>query len=297
MKEVMILLLPVMLSTWVQPLNFLINTKFGSGFYNGSGVSAMDYANNLYTMIIAIFVLSIMNVVFPKLSKLINDDKLEEAHKLTGETLGVSLIFVIPMMLGVMLLSKEIITLIFGGKEFGEFSIRITSYSLFYFALGMIGYTLQNVLSRVYFAERKVKVPMIGAIAAIITNIALCIPLAKKMDIGGLALASSIAVFVNGVVLIVPLLKKESKVFDKVFFIDILKILISAFAMGIFLYYIKPFILNVAIFGVMGQILKLLIMVILSIIVYTILVVALKVKHIKHFFDILRTKKRGKNEV
>ncbi len=297
MKEVLILLLPVMLSTWVQPLNFLINTKFGSGFYNGSGVSAMDYANNLYTMIIAIFVLSIMNVMFPKLSKLINDDKLDEAHKLTGETLGISLIFVIPMMVGIMLLSKEIVSLIFGGNEFDEFSIGITSYSLFYFSLGMIGYTLQNVLSRVYFAERKVKVPMIGAIAAIITNIVLCVPLAKQMDIGGLALASSIAVFVNGIVLIIPLMKKELHVFGKDFFVDIIKIGVSAFVMGLFLYSIKPYIISIAIVGTIGQVIKLLVMVILSIIVYTILVVLLKVKHINSFFDILRTKKRGKNEV
>ncbi len=297
MKEVLVLLLPVMLSTWVQPLNFLINTKFGSGFYNGSGVSAMDYANNLYTMIIAIFVLSIMNVVFPKLSKLINDDKLGEAHRLTGETLGISLIFVIPMMIGIMLLSKEIVSLIFGGNEFGEFSIRITSYSLFYFSLGMIGYTLQNVLSRVYFAERKVKIPMIGAIAAIITNIVLCVPLAKQMDIGGLALASSIAVLVNGIVLIIPLMKKEASVFDKNFFTDLLKICVSGLAMGLFLYYVKPFVMNLGIAGVIGQLIKLLVMVILSIIVYTILVVILKVKHIDSFFKILRMKKRGKNEV
>ena len=39
---------PVMVSTWVQPINLTINTKFGSHLYDGAGVSAMEYSTNLY---------------------------------------------------------------------------------------------------------------------------------------------------------------------------------------------------------------------------------------------------------
>ncbi len=285
MKEVLILMLPVMVSTWVQPFNFFINTKFASGFYEGSGVSAMEFSNNLYTMIIAIFVLSIMNVMFPKMSKLINEEKKDELDKLTGETLGISFLFVIPMMVGLMALSTEITELIFGGNKFDAFSVKITSYSLFYFSLGMLGYTMQNILSRVYFAERKGKIPMIAAIIAIVSNIALCIPLSKAMDIGGLALASSIAVFINGIVLMVPLLKKDRKVFEKLFFIDFIKISISALIMGIILKFIKPYILNIAVYGLKGELIKILIMVIIAIIVYIIFVFAFRVKNVKIFID------------
>ena len=49
------LMLPVMVSTWIQPINFMVNTRFASQLSGGSavngelGVSALEYANNLYT--------------------------------------------------------------------------------------------------------------------------------------------------------------------------------------------------------------------------------------------------------
>lgn len=69
-KKVLVLMLPVMISTWVQPINLMINSRFASGLYNGAGVSVLDYANNLYTIIVGVFVLSVANVIFPRLSRM-----------------------------------------------------------------------------------------------------------------------------------------------------------------------------------------------------------------------------------
>ena len=61
---------PVMVSTWVQPINLTINSKFGSRLYEGAGVSAIEFSTNLYLVIAGVFVLSVTNVIFPKLSRL-----------------------------------------------------------------------------------------------------------------------------------------------------------------------------------------------------------------------------------
>ena len=70
MRKAFALMGPVMISTWVQPINLTINTKFGSRLYEGAGVSAMEYSTNLYLVIAGVFVLSVTNVIFPKLSRL-----------------------------------------------------------------------------------------------------------------------------------------------------------------------------------------------------------------------------------
>ena len=59
---------PVMVSTWVQPINLTVNSKFGSRLFEGAGVSAIEYATNLYLVIAGVFILSITNVIFPKIS-------------------------------------------------------------------------------------------------------------------------------------------------------------------------------------------------------------------------------------
>jgi len=69
MKQVFALMLPVMVSTWVQPINLTINSKFGSRLYGGAGVSAIEISTNLYLIIAGVFVLSVTNVIFPKLSR------------------------------------------------------------------------------------------------------------------------------------------------------------------------------------------------------------------------------------
>lgn len=73
MKKVFALMLPVMVSTWVTPINQTINARFGSGLFEGAGVSAIELSYNLYTIIVGVFILSITNYIFPRLSQISAD--------------------------------------------------------------------------------------------------------------------------------------------------------------------------------------------------------------------------------
>lgn len=294
LKQVGILLLPVMVSTWVQPFNIAVNIRFASGIYqDGAAVSAINFANDLYTMIISVFVLSVMNVIFPRMSDLVNQGKKQEAARLTGQTLGIILLFVIPMMAGLMSVSAEVIRLIYAGNRFEQFSIAITSKALFYFALGMIGYALQTVLARVYFAERSGRIPMIGAIIAIVSNILLCMLLAPVMEIGGLALASSLSSTIYGVALLLPLLKKERQIFDRTFFIDAGKMLAAAAVMAAVIYVVKPFLAFLS-GGRLMQIIYLGIVAGLGVMVYGLGIFLLKVKGLEEVRRFLKERRSHK---
>lgn len=69
MKKVLKLMVPVLVSTWVQPIVLMINSRYASGLHGGGGVSAIDYGTNLYLTIAGVFVLSVTNVIFPKMSQ------------------------------------------------------------------------------------------------------------------------------------------------------------------------------------------------------------------------------------
>lgn len=291
LRQVGVLVLPVMVSTWVQPLNIFVNTKFASGIYQGSAVTGINFANNLYTMIVAVFILSIMNVLFPKMSDLVNEGKKQDLDRLTGQTLGLALLFVIPMMVGLMSLSDGVIQLIYGGRNFDAFSVRITSTALFYFSLGMVGYALQTILARVYFAERNGKVPMIGGIIAIMVNIVLCQLLAQPMQIGGLALASSVSGTVYGLILMVPFLKPGRQVFDRIFWLDIVKMALAAMAMAGIIFYLKPSLHFLMAGGMVKQALYLGLLTLTGIVVYGLLVLGLGVREVQRARDFLRQRR------
>lgn len=224
MKKVLLMMLPVMVSTWVQPINLVINTRFASHLNGGSGVSAIEYSTNLYLIIIGVFVLSITNVIFPKLSRLeVSDDK-EGFGSTLRTTMHGSLFFVIPMMAGVMSLSTELVDLIYGGGEFGEKDTAVTSTALFFISLGMAGYTVQNILSRVYFAKMNGIAPLAAGVVSIVANIVLCVLLVDDFGVAGLAVASAVSSTVNAVVLMIPLERKKEGFISAGFIADMLKV-------------------------------------------------------------------------
>lgn len=143
-----------------------------------------------------------------------------------------SFYFVFPMMAGLMALSYPIVDLIYGGGEFGQFSVTITSRALFYVSIGMAGYTVQAVISRAYFAEQKGLVPLISGIISIAVNVGLCALLMKRFDVAGIAVASAVAATVNGLILVVPMKRRGLLFADAAFLKDTAKMLLSAAVMG-----------------------------------------------------------------
>ncbi len=232
MKKVFALMLPVMLSTWVQPINLTINSKFGSRLFEGAGVSAVELASNLYLIVIGVFVLSVTNVIFPKLAKLSAADAEQSFGETVRATLHSALYVVMPMTAGLMVLAAPLVRLIYGGGEFGDFSVAITARALVWFSLGMPGYTVQTILSRVYFAEQNGKIPLIAGAASIAVNIALCAVLSGPLDVAGLAVASTAAITVNALILAIPLRKRGIRAFDRELTLNTLKSAAAAVIMA-----------------------------------------------------------------
>lgn len=235
MKKVFALMLPVLVSTWVQPINLTINSRFGSHLFEGAGVSAIQLSNNLFTIVIGVFILSVTNVIFPRLARLNAENDAVQFKETISQTVHSSMYFVIPMTAGLMVLARPAIALIYGGGKFDSFSVSITSQALRYVSLGMIGYALQAVLSRAYFARQSGKTPLIAGLASIVVNIALCVVLTGPLNVTGLALASAAAATVNAVILIVPL-QREDKFLSKSFILDMLKMAAAAVVMSAVVY-------------------------------------------------------------
>lgn len=232
MKKVYALMLPALVSTWVQPLNIAVNGNFGSRLYNGTGVTAINFANNLYLMIAGVFILSVTNVMFPKLARLTAANDTEQFQNTIQQTVHTSIFFVAPMTAGLMVLAHPIISITFGNGKYDAFAVSITAEALTFLSLGMIGYALQVILSRAYFAKQRGRIPLVAGVIAIATNIALSALLIGPLGVSGLAISSTVAATVNAVVMIIPLEAKKEGFITKAFLIDLLKMLLATLVMA-----------------------------------------------------------------
>lgn len=231
LKKVGTLMLSVMVSTWIQPINIAINGRFASELFNGSGSSIIEYANNLYTIIVGVFVLSVANVIFPELSRLTaKSDNKGFLDAVSGTIKGMSFLL-IPMMFGLMALSGPIVRLMYEWREFDSFAAQMTSRALFFFSIGMFGYGVQTILSRAFYAVQDGKTPLITGAISIILNIVFCTVLVKSMDVAGLALGSSLSSTISAILLVIPMQRRNKGLITKSFLFKLLKMLISALAM------------------------------------------------------------------
>ena len=231
MKKVFALMLPVMVSTWVQPINLTVNSKFGSRLYGGAGVSAIEISTNLYLIIAGVFVLSVTNVIFPKLSRQNARGEGEAFRDTLRQTVHATLFFVLPMSAGLMALSRPLVSFIYGGGLFDTFSVDITAQGLVWVSLGMAGYAVQNILSRAYFARQDGRTPLFAGAVSIGVNIVLCMVLVESMQVAGLAIASAVSSTVYAVLLLLPLEKKGERVFTAAFWMDMIKMALAVLAM------------------------------------------------------------------
>lgn len=257
MKKVFALMGPVMVSTWVQPINLVINSRFGSRLYGGAGVSAMEYSTNLYLVIAGTFILSITNVIFPKLSRLTAGGQQGDFRDTLRQTVHSSLFFVLPMAAGLMAVARPLVSFLYGGGEFGQGAVEVTASALSWISLGMAGYALQNILSRAYFARQQGRGPLVAGALSIGVNLLLCMALVGPLEVRGLAIASAVSSTVYALLLIVPMEREGQGFLDRALCLDFFKMLASAAVTGLTAWLLLGWLGSVLPAGKMGELLSL----------------------------------------
>ena len=244
LKKIFILMLPVMVGTWTQPINMLISIRFASAI--PGGISSLEYANGLFIIIAGIFVLSVTNVIFPEMSRLSAAGDRVQFLQMISSTIRTLSFLLIPMTVGLKLLATPLIQLIYERQEFCEVSTELTASALFYLSLGMVGYGVQNVLIRAFFAERKGTIPLISGLVSISVNFVLCTLLVNRMGVSGLALASAASLLAT-IFVLAPATHKMlgGGLITRELFFSLGKMLFAALLMGFAVFFLRNFLLDV----------------------------------------------------
>ena len=235
LKDVAVLALPVLIGTWVQPINVMVNTMLASK--SSGGVSAINYANKLYIIAAGIFAMSVTNYIFPKLSRLsIDENDRENWYKLLISSLKTVVLAVTPIAVVFLTESNEIIRVIYQRGEFDEKSVAATGGALLFYSIGILPYALQEVMYKAFYSKRNSVTPMLIALCGIITNVLLSLLLSHYLGIKGLALAASISVMTVFIISFYIVMRKEKV---KGLYKDVLKIFAAGAASAVIIVFIK----------------------------------------------------------
>lgn len=203
-REVVRLMGPRVIGLGIMQLSQLMNVVLASYLVLGS-IAYLNLAW-LMTMTPLVLAMGVSTAVFPTLA----EESALERNVAVREVFLVAfrsiLFLTIPMAVGLAVLAEPLIRLLFERGEFGAESTRMTAYALSFYAIGLAGHAAVEIVDRVFYALHDTRTPVLVAAGAFMLNLALGLVLmGTRLDYGGLALANSLAVLVEGALLTVVL--------------------------------------------------------------------------------------------
>ena len=233
LKKVFLLAIPIFISTAVLPINNLVSTRLASGM-DESAVAALEYAYKLYVVISGVFTYAIGNIIFPELARANSDNDKEQFEKIIAKAIKLLSFILIPLTFGIIIYRQDLVSVMYERGEFTSTSTMQTSGVLLYYAIGIIGAGIVEIMNKTFYAKQDTKTPLYIGILVIVINIILSIVLGNtKMQYNGLALATSITTLMNAAFLLLASNRNHVKIFNKELVIYLAKIAISAVVMAV----------------------------------------------------------------
>lgn len=277
--------LPILLGTWTAPVCSLINTRFASGIDEGRAVTALGYANRFYTMIIGVFSYVATNLLFPYISKATASGEKKEANKLMISSVRILMLVIMPITAGIVVLARPLVSVIYERGEFNSHDVSLTAVALGFYTFGMVFTAVNEVLTKAFFARKDFKVPMYASFIAMASNLILVYILSDALGIGGVALASGIAVAVGCIFNYVALLRLDKVLFTRTDVADLIKMAISSVIMAVTVYFVS---LNID-----ANIPKLILGVATGVVVYFAVCVLLRVDEVMYILTSLKGRRHN----
>lgn len=281
-KKVLLLALPIIISTAVLPINNLVSTRIASGMQDGA-VSALEYSYKLYLVISGVFTYAIGNIIFPELSRANTENDDNAVVELIHKALRIMSYLLIPLTFGIIIYRKDIIETIYARGEFGAESVLMTAGALLFYSIGILGSGFVEIMNKSFYAKQDTKSPLKIGLVIILLNLLFSIILSKVMGFTGLALSTSITTILNAVILICVASKKQKNIFSKELFITLIKMIICALFMSVVVYVLNKFLITIMQGSILINILRIGIGAVVGVVVYYISTIILKVNEINIF--------------
>ncbi len=211
--EVARLMGPRLLGVAVVQLNFLVNTIIALSLPAGS-VSAITVAFSLMLMPQMAIAQSIAIAAMPTFSTQVAVGRIAEMRASLAATLRWVLLLSLPASIGLIMLREPIINLLYRNQIFDERSVQLVSWALLWYAAGLVGHSLVEILSRAFYALHDTRTPVTVGVIAMSLNVVFSLGFARLfaaagwMPHGGLALANSLATLLEMVGLLFMMRRK-----------------------------------------------------------------------------------------
>ncbi|MCX7795343.1 MAG: murein biosynthesis integral membrane protein MurJ [bacterium] len=264
-KKTFYLMIPILLGTSVSYINTIIDRIFASGLPEGS-ISALNFGARVKDLPVSLFASSLSVAIYPTTSELVVEGENDKIIELLNKAIRFTWMIVIPASIGLIVLDKEIITLLFERGAFDSKATILTASALRYYSIGLFAFSASPIVARTFYSFQDTVTPVIVGFLAVGLNICLNAILIRIMAHSGLALATSISSIFSFILLLILLRKKLRCIGGRKLIFDFIKILFSSLVMGVALHLSKTCLNFIG-----SEFLKTVVLILLGIFIYSII--------------------------
>jgi putative peptidoglycan lipid II flippase len=242
-SDVLRLMLPRVLGLGVVQINFWVNAALTSGMTAGS-LTALTASFALLFTVLGVLGQSVGTAVFPTLAALNAGSETDTFRRVLGSALRGVLFMSIPATVGLIVLATPLVATIYQRGAWTATSTEATAWALRWYTIGLVGFALQEVLARAFYALNDTLTPVIIGVVGVVLNIALSLTLIHVVQgadpvqgpFGGLALANALATIIESVALWLLVRRQIGGSGDRLIMLAALRTLLAALGMGVVVY-------------------------------------------------------------
>jgi len=206
-RRIIKLLIPTLFAISITQINLLVDTLIASFLVTGS-ISWLYFSDRMVEFPLGIFGIALATVILPSLSEHHAKGSADAYRKTLDWALRWVIMIALPAAVGLALLAKPVLIVMFRYREFSPLDVEMASRSLMAYSAGLPGFILIKVLSTGFFSRQDTKTPVKIGVVAMLSNIVLNLVLVMPLAHAGLALATSLSAYINAGLLYLSLARR-----------------------------------------------------------------------------------------
>lgn len=280
------LIAPAALGAGVAQVNLLIDVILASNF--DEGVSYLYYADRLNELPIGVIGVAVGTALLPMLSRQIRTGDIDKAHYTLNRAIELVWLFGLPSAVALLVIPEAITRVLYEHGAFTAEDSRATYTAMAAFAAGLPAFVLVKVLAPGFYANQDTKTPFFIATVCVAVNLVLNLILMQFYAHVGLAMATSIAGWVNASLMAVILYRRRLLLPDGELKRRAWRMIVAALLMGAALYGLLQPLSGWLVGSQLHQIGALTLLVLAGALVYGVLCIVMKAADLKQIGRVMK---------
>ncbi|MBE1237797.1 murein biosynthesis integral membrane protein MurJ [Phaeovibrio sulfidiphilus] len=199
--------LPVAFGSSIYQINLVIGTLLASLVADGA-VSYLYYADRVTQLPLGVIGVAVSVALLPLLTRQLKAGHLDSARWSQNRAMEIGLLLTLPAAAALMCIASPIIGALFERGEFSPADTAKTAAAMVAFASGLPAFVLVKILTPSFYAREDTLTPVLIAAGALVANVAMNLVFMQIWGHVGIALATSLASWLNATILCVVLLRR-----------------------------------------------------------------------------------------